>query len=51
MAYQAQQNAQALAAKQQASLADLAAAQNAANKASSAASQAQANVRGYGHGH
>lgn len=36
MAYQAQQNAQALAAKQQHALADLAAAQNAANKAASA---------------
>lgn len=42
---------QALAHKQQAALADLAAAQNAANKAASAAAQAQANIRGYGHGH
>jgi hypothetical protein len=46
MAQQAAGNAQLLAAKQQASLADLAGAQKAANKASNAASAAQSNAIG-----
>lgn len=46
--FQAQQNAAHLAQKQQASLADLASAQQAANKAAAAASAAQSNVSGGG---
>ena len=46
MAQQAAANAQVLANKQQAALADLAGAQQAANKAASAASAAQSNAIG-----
>lgn len=49
MAYQAQANAQHLAQKKRAALANLTAAQHAANKAYSAAQGAQANAVGYHH--
>lgn len=49
-AYHAQQNAWALAQKQSSALHDLAAGQEAANKAAWAANSAQSAVGGYGHG-
>ncbi len=51
MAYQAQANAEHLAAKQHAALDDLAAAQAAANSAYAAAQGAQANAYAAGHGY